>query len=78
MITGKWGPIIFSSHNQFLAVAEDAGNMKAKAPVLYVLAYDPMSCHCDEQSAFTSLLPGTGNNEALRHLDEGNLCPENC
>lgn len=41
MITEKWRPKTFSSHNQFLAVAKDAGNMKAKVPVLYVLAYIP-------------------------------------
>lgn len=49
MITEKWRPIKFSSHNQFLAVTEDAGNMEAKVPVLSVLVYDPMSCHYGEQ-----------------------------
>lgn len=41
MVTEKWRPITFCSHNEFLAIAEDAGNMKAKVPVLYVLAYIP-------------------------------------
>lgn len=73
MITEKWRPITFSSHNPFLAIPEDAGNMKAKDPVLYIWACDPMSCLSDEQPLPHSY-QGLG---ILRHVGVGNLCPEN-